>query len=69
MVNCLITNTTSMDPRVVEALTALEVAQNRFNLAQGPDMVEAACYEVTAAELRLRAAIKRARADSMKEGR
>lgn len=52
-----------MDPGVAEALTALEVAQNHLDQAQGPDMIEAACYEVSAAELRLRAAIRRAKAE------
>jgi len=59
----LTTRITSLriDPGLAEALTALEVARNHLNQAEGPDMVEAACYEVTAAELRLRAVIKRAK--------
>jgi len=50
------------DPELNEALTALQVARNHLDQANNPDMIEAACYEITAAELRLRAVIKRAKA-------
>lgn len=50
-----------MDPNLADALTALEVARNHLDQAEAPDMVEAACYEITAAELRVRAVIKQAR--------
>ena len=52
-----------VDPELNEALTALQVAKNHLDLAVDPDMVEAACYEITAAELRLRAVIKRAKSE------
>lgn len=52
-----------VDPELNEALTALQVAKNHLDLAVDQDMVEAACYEITAAELRLRAIIRRAKAE------
>jgi len=52
-----------VDPELNEALTALQVAKNHLDQAVDQDMVEAACYEITAAELRLRAIIRRAKAE------
>jgi hypothetical protein len=46
--------------QVMEALRAQEVAQSRFNYATGP-YVDAAALELTAAELRLSAAIGESR--------
>ena len=53
-----------IDPGLAEALMALEVARNHLNQAEGPDMVDAACYEVSAAELRLSAAIRWAKTEN-----
>lgn len=52
------------------ALQAREIAQNHFDIAEGPEQIDAAVYELTAAELRLRAVIRMARADTQfREGR
>lgn len=43
------------------AINGLAVAENRFNMASGAEEVDAAILDLEAAELRLRATLKRAR--------
>lgn len=45
-----------------QARIALEVAENRLNLAEDDDSRDAASHEVTAARIRLNAVFKRAKA-------
>ncbi|SFR17412.1 hypothetical protein [Desulfoscipio geothermicus] len=49
------------NPLLTEALAKLRMAQNFFNNASTPDMIDAAIYELNVAEMHLRAVIKRAR--------
>ncbi len=50
-----------LEPEVMEALDALEVAQNKLDMADEPALIDAACHEITAAELRLNEAVRRAK--------
>ncbi|NPV52176.1 MAG: hypothetical protein HPY71_01480 [Firmicutes bacterium] len=47
-----------INPEIAAALEAIEVARNRFDYADSPELIDAAIYELTAAELRLRAVIR-----------
>ncbi|AGL03286.1 hypothetical protein [Desulfoscipio gibsoniae] len=49
------------DPSLTEALTNLQIAQNQFNNASTPDMVDVAIYELSAAEMHLKAVLKKVR--------
>ncbi len=53
-----------INPDLAEALEDLEAAKNHLDQAVESDMIEAACYELSAAELQVRAAIKRAKANN-----
>lgn len=55
------------DPLLTEALINLQVAKNQFNNANTPDMVDIAIYELSAAELHLKAVLKKVRGDSKYE--
>jgi len=50
------------DPLLTEALTNLQIAQNQFNNAGTPVMVDIAIYELSAAEMHLKAVLKKVRA-------
>jgi len=52
-----------LEPEVMEALDALEVAQNKLDMADEPALIDAACHEITAAELRLNEAVRRAKSE------
>jgi len=56
------------DPVLSEALNRLAAARTRFDFADSPEAIDAAIYDLTAAELGLRAVIKRARVDSLQGG-
>ncbi|WP_347490767.1 hypothetical protein [Desulfoscipio sp. XC116] len=49
------------NPLLTEALTNLLIAQNQFNNAGTPDMVDIAIYEISAAEMHLKAVLKKVR--------
>jgi hypothetical protein len=49
------------DSDLNDALLALEVAQNRLDTADKNELIDAAIFELSAAELRIRAVISRAR--------
>ncbi len=51
------------DPLLTEALTNLQIAQNQFDNASTPAMVDIAIYELLAAEMHLRAVFKKVRND------
>ncbi|WP_207706541.1 hypothetical protein [Desulfallas thermosapovorans] len=53
------------DPLLTEALINLQVAKNQFDNASTPDMVDIAIYELSAAELHLKAVLKKVRNDSV----
>lgn len=49
------------DPLFTRALANLQIAKNQFNNASTPDMVDVAIYELTAAEMHLKAVLKKVR--------
>lgn len=49
------------DSLLTEALTNLRIAQNQFNHASTPDMVDIAIYELSSAEMHLKAVLKKVR--------
>lgn len=52
-----------IDPLLTEAFTNLQIAQNQFDNAITPAMVDIAIYELLAAEMHLKAVLKKVRSD------
>ncbi|NPV70311.1 MAG: hypothetical protein HPY55_06655 [Firmicutes bacterium] len=50
-----------MNPEIVKAIADREAAENRFNCAEGEDLINAAIYEIKAAESRLQHILKTVR--------
>jgi len=50
-----------VDPSLSDALLALSVAQNRLDIADRNELIDAAIFDLSAAEFKIRAVLSRAR--------